>query len=151
SAAFGQGEVQDAWRVWLGTWLLPRRLRTWERALEALSAAPACEGEPCIGGPLFYHSLLSQGRLEFVRWSGPTETLHCRQWELIRDYGRVRLVGWFLSWVTGRRSKGRRPARNIDHDTVIQALQADGWTITHDPLLIPYGDPRLIIDLCAEG
>jgi len=32
------------------------------------------------------------------------------------------------------------PARNIQHAAVIQALQADGWTITHDPLLIPYGD-----------
>ena len=42
------------------------------------------------------------------------------------------------------------PARNIHHSAVIQALQADGWTITHDPLLIPYGDRRLFIDLGAE-
>jgi hypothetical protein len=42
------------------------------------------------------------------------------------------------------------PARNIHHDAVIRALQADGWTITHDPLLIPYGDRRLFIDLGAE-
>jgi hypothetical protein len=42
------------------------------------------------------------------------------------------------------------PARNIHHDAVIQALQADGWTITHDPLLIHYGDRRLFIDLGAE-
>jgi len=42
------------------------------------------------------------------------------------------------------------PARNIYHSAVIQALQADGWTITHDPLLIPYGDRRLFIDLGAE-
>lgn len=42
------------------------------------------------------------------------------------------------------------PARNIHHTAVIQALQADGWTITHDPLLIPYGDRRLFIDLGAE-
>jgi XisH protein len=26
------------------------------------------------------------------------------------------------------------PARNIYHDTVVQALTADGWTITDDPL-----------------
>src|SRR5438270_1084430 len=45
---------------------------------------------------------------------------------------------------------GRMPARNIHHTAVIQALQADGWTITHDPLLIPYGDRRLFIDLGAE-
>src|SRR5438270_4883105 len=45
---------------------------------------------------------------------------------------------------------GRMPARNIHHDAVIRALQADGWTITHDPFLIPYGDRRLFIDLGAE-
>jgi hypothetical protein len=42
------------------------------------------------------------------------------------------------------------PARNIDHHAVIEALKADGWTITHDPLLIPYGDRRLFIDVGAE-
>jgi hypothetical protein len=42
------------------------------------------------------------------------------------------------------------PARNIYHTAVIQALQADGWTITHDPFLIPYGERRLFIDLGAE-
>jgi hypothetical protein len=42
------------------------------------------------------------------------------------------------------------PARNVHHNAVIQALQADGWTITHDPLLIPYGDRRLFVDLGAE-
>jgi hypothetical protein len=42
------------------------------------------------------------------------------------------------------------PARNIHHGAVIQALRDDGWTITHDPLLIPYGDRRLFIDLGAE-
>ena len=42
------------------------------------------------------------------------------------------------------------PARNIHYDAVIQALRADGWTITHDPLMIPFGDRRLFIDLGAE-
>jgi hypothetical protein len=42
------------------------------------------------------------------------------------------------------------PARNIHHDAVVRALQADGWTITHDPLMIPFGDRRLFIDLGAE-
>jgi hypothetical protein len=42
------------------------------------------------------------------------------------------------------------PARNIDHEAVIQALQADGWIITHDPLIVPCGDRRLFIDLGAE-
>jgi hypothetical protein len=42
------------------------------------------------------------------------------------------------------------PARNIHHNAVVQALQADGWTITHDPFLIRCGDRRLFIDLGAE-
>lgn len=42
------------------------------------------------------------------------------------------------------------PARNIHHGAVVQALEADGWTITHDPLLISYGDRRLFVDLGAE-
>ena len=42
------------------------------------------------------------------------------------------------------------PARNIHHSAVLQALQADGWTVTHDPLLIPYGDRRLFVDVGAE-
>ena len=42
------------------------------------------------------------------------------------------------------------PARNIHHNAVIQALRDDGWTVTHDPLLIPFGDRRLFIDLGAE-
>jgi hypothetical protein len=25
------------------------------------------------------------------------------------------------------------PAKNIYHDAVVDALTADGWTITHDP------------------
>lgn len=42
------------------------------------------------------------------------------------------------------------PARNKYHDAVIQALEADGWTITDDPLQIEYGGRRLFIDLGAE-
>ena len=42
------------------------------------------------------------------------------------------------------------PARTIQHTALIHALQADGWTVTHDPLLIPYGDRRLFSDLGAE-
>ena len=42
------------------------------------------------------------------------------------------------------------PARNLYHDAVIQALTADGWTITHDPLTVSYGGKDLFIDLGAE-
>lgn len=42
------------------------------------------------------------------------------------------------------------PARNIYHDTVVRALQAEGWTITDDPLTIRYGTQDLFVDLAAE-
>jgi hypothetical protein len=41
-------------------------------------------------------------------------------------------------------------ARNIHHDAVVEALKADGWTITDDPLTISYGDTNLFVDLGAE-
>lgn len=41
-------------------------------------------------------------------------------------------------------------AKNIYHDAVITALQADGWTITHDPLTLPVGERNVYIDLGAE-
>jgi hypothetical protein len=42
------------------------------------------------------------------------------------------------------------PARNLYHDAVVDALKADGWTITHDPLGMPVGRRRLYVDLGAD-
>jgi hypothetical protein len=42
------------------------------------------------------------------------------------------------------------PAKNLYHDTVIHALTADGWTITHDPFTVSYGGKDLFVDLGAE-
>ncbi|QIR40024.1 fatty-acid synthase [Tolypothrix sp. PCC 7910] len=42
------------------------------------------------------------------------------------------------------------PARDIYHNIVIQALIADGWKITDDPLYLGYGGRDLYIDLGAE-
>jgi hypothetical protein len=41
-------------------------------------------------------------------------------------------------------------ALDIFHETVRHALVADGWTITHDPLVIPFGDTTLYVDFGAE-
>jgi hypothetical protein len=41
-------------------------------------------------------------------------------------------------------------AFDIFHATVRNALLADGWTITHDPLIIAFGDTRLFVDFGAE-
>jgi hypothetical protein len=42
------------------------------------------------------------------------------------------------------------PAKNVYHDAVVRALNADGWTITHDPLALSYGGKDLFVDLGAE-
>ncbi len=42
------------------------------------------------------------------------------------------------------------PARDFYHDVVKSALIADGWTITHDPLVLKVGTKDLVVDLGAE-
>jgi len=42
------------------------------------------------------------------------------------------------------------PAKDIYHDPCVHALQKDGWTITHDPLMITIGRRDLLMDLGAE-
>lgn len=42
------------------------------------------------------------------------------------------------------------PSRDLFHHAVRQALVAEGWTITHDPLYMPFGGVDLYIDLGAE-
>ncbi len=41
-------------------------------------------------------------------------------------------------------------ARDVYHDTVREALIADGWTITDDPYTVPFGQHNLYVDLGAE-
>lgn len=42
------------------------------------------------------------------------------------------------------------PAKNLFHDSVARALEADGWTITDDPLTLTFGGKDLFVDLGAE-
>ncbi|MEX2173994.1 MAG: element excision factor XisH family protein [Pirellulaceae bacterium] len=42
------------------------------------------------------------------------------------------------------------PARDSIHDAVKAALSKDGWTITHDPYKLPFGDRDVYADLGAE-
>jgi hypothetical protein len=51
--------------------------------------------------------------------------------------------------VLGKR-RSSVPAKNLYHDSVVEALIADGWTITHDPLTLAYGGKDLFVDLGAE-
>ncbi len=42
------------------------------------------------------------------------------------------------------------PARDIYHDSVKKALIKDGWTITHDPYILTFGQKDVFVDLGAE-
>jgi len=42
------------------------------------------------------------------------------------------------------------PARDIYHETAKKALIKDGWTITHDPLILRWGTTDVYVDLGAE-
>jgi|GEM_PF-1516655 len=42
------------------------------------------------------------------------------------------------------------PAKDLDRDLVRNALIEEGWTITHDPLFLPYGKKDMYVDLGAE-
>lgn len=41
-------------------------------------------------------------------------------------------------------------ARDLFHDVVRDGLIAEGWSITHDPLPVDYGDVQMQVDLGAE-
>ena len=41
-------------------------------------------------------------------------------------------------------------ARDIFHQNVCEALEKDGWTITHDPLTLQAGERKVRVDLGAE-
>lgn len=42
------------------------------------------------------------------------------------------------------------PAKDLFHQTVINALEKDGWKVTHDPFVLKYKDLTVIADLAAE-
>jgi len=42
------------------------------------------------------------------------------------------------------------PARDIYHESLKNALIHDGWTITHDPLVLRWGAKDMFVDLGAE-
>jgi len=50
----------------------------------------------------------------------------------------------------GGRNGAVMPRRDIYHEVVKRALIADGWTITHDPYPLPFGEESLFVDLGAE-
>ncbi len=42
------------------------------------------------------------------------------------------------------------PVRDIYHESVKKAMIKDGWTITHDPYILTFGQKDVFVDLGAE-
>ena len=42
------------------------------------------------------------------------------------------------------------PQRDLHHEAVRRALEADGWTVTHDPYTLAIGNQNVFVDLGAE-
>ena len=42
------------------------------------------------------------------------------------------------------------PQKDSFHDSVRNALEKDGWTVTHDPLTLRLEDVKFYVDLGAE-
>jgi hypothetical protein len=42
------------------------------------------------------------------------------------------------------------PRKDKYHDAVRTVLEKDGWTISHDPLVLEWGDKDVYVDLGAE-
>jgi hypothetical protein len=42
------------------------------------------------------------------------------------------------------------PQKDSFHDSVRNALEKDGWTVTHDPFTIRLEDVKFYVDLAAE-
>ena len=86
---------------------------------------------------------------EALRWSGaPTHAAYrVRFIETFLDVGKT----WYtVSRYTLLRLKRVMPRKDIYHDVVRNALIKDGWTITHDPLVLSVGRRDMYIDLGAE-
>ena len=43
------------------------------------------------------------------------------------------------------------PQRDVYHEAARRALERDGWLITHDPLVLPFGGRNVYVDLGAEA
>ena len=43
------------------------------------------------------------------------------------------------------------PRKDAYHEAVVNALKADGWTITHDPYPLKFGEEDLFVDIGAEA
>lgn len=59
-------------------------------------------------------------------------------------------IGAAASGYSNRGSDRDVPQRDIYHDAVKNALAKDGWTITHDPLMLSIGLQDMYVDLGAS-
>jgi hypothetical protein len=96
------------WVSRIPTFLLPGKLRSWERLCESLTTAPSCQGPLLLGGTLCFHSLLSGGAVANVVWSQPHPRRHHAQVECIKAYRWLARIGRMCSILPlQRKEEGR--------------------------------------------
>jgi hypothetical protein len=103
------GRVETTrWVSRVPTFLLPGKLRGWERLCETLRTAPSCQGLPVLGGTFCYHSLLAGGTVANVVWSQPHPRRHHVQSECIKAYRWLARIGRMCSILPlQRKEEGR--------------------------------------------
>jgi hypothetical protein len=96
------------WVSRLPPFLLPGKLRGWERLQETLAAAPSCRGSPVIGGTFCFHSVLAGGTITNVAWSNPDPRRHRPQAECIAAYRWLARIGRMCSLLPLQRKQEQR-------------------------------------------
>jgi hypothetical protein len=96
------------WVSRIPPFLLPGKLRGWERLCESLAAAPSCQGGLVSGGTHCFHSLLVGGTISNVAWSRPHPRLHRPQLDCIAAYRWLARIGRMCSLLPLQRKQEQR-------------------------------------------
>jgi hypothetical protein len=96
------------WVSRIPTFLLPSKLRGWERLCESLGAAPSCQGPLLLGGTVCLHSLLAAGTIANVVWLQPHPRRQPAQAECVKAYRWLARIGRMCSILPLQRKEQAR-------------------------------------------
>ncbi len=96
------------WVSRIPTFLLPGKLRGWQRLCESVAEAPSCQGDRLLGDTLCFHSLLVGGTVANVVWSRPHPRRQRPQAECIAAYRWLARIGRMCSLLPLPRKQEQR-------------------------------------------
>jgi hypothetical protein len=96
------------WVSRIPTFLLPGKLRGWQRLCESLAEAPSCQGDSLLCDMLCFHSLLAGGTIVNVVWSHPHPRRQRYQAECIAAYRWLARIGRMCSLLPIQRKEEKR-------------------------------------------